>query len=114
MRQSITITGFGNLNVNDCIESIHGIHQSFSRSLPIDSLEPWTPSKYDGYPAIDMGNRYFTDCRDVGGEAIMPFKDTVDPDGILQGLTGQAFVHTEENEVEYFEEIPNSSGSSTK
>lgn len=86
----------------------------FSRSLPAGSLEPWTPNKYDGYPAIDMGNRYFTDSRDAAGEELIQFQDTVDPDGVLQGLIGPAFVHTRENEVEYFEEIQNSNGNSTK
>lgn len=59
-----------------------------------------------------MGNRYFMDCRDAGEEEMVSFQDNVDPDGVLQELMGQAFIHTQENEVEYFEEIQQSDGSS--
>lgn len=112
MRQSVTLTGFGTSSINACLRSIQEIHQTFSRYLPIDSLEPWTPNKYDGFPAIDMGNRYFMDRRDAGGEEFVSFQENVDPDGVLQGLIGHAFIHTQENEVEYFEEIQQSDGSS--
>lgn len=103
LRQSVTLTAFGASSLQDSINSILDISHTFSRSLPSNSMENWVPTASDGYPAIEAGNRYFVDRHDKTDDETVPFKQCVDPDGILEGAMGSDFCHTMENEVEYFE-----------
>ena len=41
---------------------------------------------------------------------MVPFKSSVDPDGILEEAMGTEFVHLRENEVEYFECVDDGQG----
>jgi hypothetical protein len=41
---------------------------------------------------------------------MVPFKYSVDPDGILERAMGTEFVHLRENEVEYFKCLDNGRG----
>jgi hypothetical protein len=41
---------------------------------------------------------------------MVPFKHSVDPNGILERAMGTDFVHLHENEVEYFKCIDNGKG----
>jgi hypothetical protein len=57
-----------------------------------------------------MGNRFFTDRRNQFNQEMVPFKYSVDPDGILERAMGTEFVHLRENEVEYFKCLDNGRG----
>jgi len=102
-RQSIMLTGFGVDKMETCIKGVQAIFRRFERMLPANTLEEWTPTLFNGYNAIDMGNRFFTGRHEQSNHEIVPFKPSVDPDGILEQAMGSDFVHLRENEVEYFE-----------
>ena len=90
--------------MRDSISAIHAIHHTFSRAVPDNSMEEWVPTMFEDYQAIDTGNRYFTNRKDVSSSEVVRFKACVDPDGILEAASeGTDVVHTWENEVEYFE-----------
>jgi hypothetical protein len=88
------------------LESIKTIHHAFSRHFAQGALEDWTPSLFeDQFPTIDLANRYFTPTSQAWMDQIIPFSETVDPDGILQAAVDDRLTHTEDNKVEYFERI---------
>jgi hypothetical protein len=97
------LTGFGADKLQSCIEGIQAIVHIFKKVLPANTLDEWTSTLFDGHDAIDMGNRLFTDRHDQSNHELVPFKLSVDPDGILERAMGSEFVHLRENEVEYFE-----------
>lgn len=82
----------------------------FEEKLPKNALEEWSPTLFDEQVAIAMGNRFFTDRRHQANNEIVPFKQQVDPDGILDMAMGTEFVHLRENEVEYFKCVDNEKG----
>ena len=92
-RQSIMLTGFGVDKMETCIKGVQAIFRRFERMLPANTLEEWTPTLFNGYNAIDMGNRFFTGWHDQSNHEIVPFKPSVDPDGILEQAMGSDFVH---------------------
>ena len=90
--------------MKDSIAAIQAIHHTFSRAVPDDSMEEWSPTVFEEYQAVDMGNRYFTNRKHVSSSELVRFKSGVDPDGILESISeGTDVAHTWENEVEYFE-----------
>lgn len=86
------------------------VHHTFMRVLPKNSLEDWCPLMYGDHVAIDMTNRYFTDRHDQPPTDTINFKSCVDPDGILDRLMGDDYIHTSENEVEYYEAFVGENG----
>jgi hypothetical protein len=97
--------------MKDSIVNIQAIHHLFFRMLPDNRMEDWSPATFENYEAIDIGNRYFTDRRDILTSEAISFKTSVDPDGILEAVTsGDEFAHTHENEVEYFEMMMDQNG----
>jgi hypothetical protein len=96
------LTGFSDENLQECVRAIQIIFNLFEEILPNSALEAWTPTIFDGHIAIAMSNRFFTDRRNQANHEIVPFKQSVDPDGILDRAMGSDFVHVRENEVEYF------------
>ncbi|KDR64926.1 hypothetical protein GALMADRAFT_149157 [Galerina marginata CBS 339.88] len=105
MRQSATLSGLGSALFNQAIQNAQDIHQMFSRTFPQGALEDWNPAMFEGHPAIDMNNRFFTLRKQAIMDEIIPFSNEVDPHGILAAAMGadDQFVHTTENEVEYYE-----------
>lgn len=78
-------------------------------------MEEWNPTLFESeFPAIEVGNRYFTDARDVGAWAVVPFGLSVDPYGILFRAGGTSYVHCEDNVVQYYKRVlvPGESGAS--
>ena len=98
--------------MKEVCDSIREIHHTFSRTLPDGSMEDWSASIFEGYEAIDMGNRYFTHKKDMSTSEAISFKTSVDPDGVLWAMTmgDMEFGHTQENEVQYFEMMTNTNG----
>ena len=66
-------------------------------------MEVWVPSTFQGYPSIDVGNQYFTPRQHALQDHQISFSPAIDPDNILSEAMGEEFLHTEDNEVEYYE-----------
>ena len=103
LRQSVTLTAFGNPVFDKPIENIAAIYAIFKRAVGDNLSESAVYSTYEGFPAIDAANRYFTPKNGADSEEIRPLTAEVDPNGYLAKAAGSKYVHTEENKVYYFE-----------
>jgi hypothetical protein len=103
LRQSVMLTGLSSPKFNDAIQSIRTIEDMFRRQVVDGNLEMWVPSSFQGHPSIDVNNRYFTPRQHALQDNHISFSPTIDPDNILTKAMGEDFVHTEDNEIEYYE-----------
>jgi hypothetical protein len=103
LRQSVMLTGLSSPKFNDAIQSIRAIEDIFRRRAVDGNMEVWVPSNFQGHPSIDVGNRYFTPRQHALQDRQTSFTAAIDPDNILSEGMGEEFVHTEDNEVEYYE-----------
>ena len=90
------LTGLSSPQFNDAILSIHAIEDIFRRQAIDENMEVWVPSAFQGHPSIDVGQHALQDRQ-------ISFSPAIDPDNILSDAMGEGFVHTEDNEVEYYE-----------
>ena len=97
------LTGLSSPKFNDAILSIRAIEDIFRQPVADRNMEVWVPSGFQGHPSIDLGNRYFTPCQYALQDRHISFSPAIDPDNILTDAMGEEFVHTEDNEVEYYE-----------
>jgi hypothetical protein len=97
------LTGLSSSKFNDAIQSIHAIEDIFRQQIVDRNMEAWVPSAFQGHPSIDVGNRYFTPRQHALQDRHKSFSPAIDPDNILSEAMGEEFVHTEDNEVEYYE-----------
>ena len=97
------LTGLSSPKFNDSILSVRAIEDLFRRQGADRNMEDWVPSTFQGHPSIDVGNRYFTPSQHALQDRQISFSLAVDPDNILSEAMGDEFVHTEDNEVEYYE-----------
>ena len=110
LRQSVTLTAFGNPVFDKPIENIAAIFAIFKRAVGDNISESAAYSMYEEFPAIDVVNRYFTPRGGADTEKIQPLTEEVDPNGYLAKAAGSMYVHTEENKVYYFEKAGNGKG----
>ena len=103
LQQSMMLTGLSSPKFNDAILSMHAIEDIFKQQAIDRNMEVWVPSAFQGHPSIDVGNRYFTPRQHALQERHISFSPAIDPDNILSEAMGEEFVHTEDNEVEYYE-----------
>ena len=82
---------------------MHAIEDIFKQQVIDRNMEVWVPSAFQGHPSIDVGNRYFTPRQHALQNLQISFRPAIDPDNILSESMGEEFVHTEDNEVEYYE-----------
>ena len=104
------LTGLSSPKFNDAILSIHAIEDIFRQQVVDQNMEAWVPSSFQGHPAIDVGNRYFTPRQHALQDRHISFSPAIDPDNILSAAMGEEFVHTEDNEVEYYEALRKARG----
>ena len=97
------LTGLSSPKFNDAIQSIHAIEDIYRRQAMEGNMEVWIPSSFQGHLSIDVGNRYFTPHLHALQDRHISFSQAIDPDNILSEAMGEEFVHTEDNEVEYYE-----------
>ena len=97
------LTGLSSPKFNDAIRSIRAIEDIFRGQVVDRTLEVWVPSAFQRHPSIDVGNRYFTPRQYAFQDRQISFSAAIDPDNILSEAMGGEFVHTEDNEVEYYE-----------
>ena len=103
LRQSATLTAFGNPVFDKLIENIAAIYAIFKRAVGDNISENAVYSMYEDSPAIDVANRYFSPRGSADPEEIRPLTAEVDPNGYLAKAAGTTYVHMEENKVYYFE-----------
>ena len=60
-------------------------------------------SAFQGHSSIDVSNQYFTLRKHALQDRQVSFSPVIDPVNILSEVMGEEFVHTEDNEVEYYE-----------
>lgn len=102
IRQSVSLTGLGMASFNALVEKMDVIHMMFLNHLPTGSLNESSPSYYREEVVITAHNRYFTAAHLVPNQPRIEFDHKVDPAGHLQSMSNEAFVHVEDNRVEYF------------
>ena len=105
LRQAVTISGLGCQQFHDAVQAIHEIHQQFSCTFDLGSIDNWSPNRFEDHSAIDMSNRFFTPRLHTTTDQIITFSEDVDPDNILNRAMTQddKFTHTTDNEVYYYE-----------
>lgn len=107
LRQSASLTAFGNPVFDNLFANIAVIHTIFRRAIG-DQL---AQSLYAEYPAtIDVANRYFVPKAKTLPADICTLTAEVDPFGTLERAAGSAYIHTEENKVYHFEKTCGSDG----
>jgi hypothetical protein len=97
------LSGLSSPKFNDVVTSINAIQDIFQQQAVNGNMEAWVPSAFQGHLSIDVGNRYFSPRQHALQERHISFSPTIDPDNILAEAMGEDFVHTEDNEVEYYE-----------
>jgi hypothetical protein len=97
------LTGLSSPKFSNAVQSIQAIEDIFRRQVVEGNMELWVPSSFQGHPSIDVGNRYFTPRQHALQDRQISFRQAIDPDNILFEAMGEEFVHTEDNEVEYYE-----------
>ena len=110
LRQSTTLTAFGNPAFDKPIKNIAAIHAIFKRAVRDNLSENAVYSMFEDFPAINVANRYFTPRSSADSEEIRPLTAEVDPNGYLARAAGSTYVHTEENKVYYFEKAGDGRG----
>ena len=101
----IQLTGLGSESFKTTIRAIEVLDNIVSRQLPPESLFPWSPSTFDVYSSIDIGNRYYSLRSHTQAQDIIDFPPEVDPQGSLQRSGRGQFVHALENQVSYFRRV---------
>lgn len=103
MRQSIMLTGLSSPKFDEAMASVCAIQEMFRRESTDVTMEEWTPSMFQEHTSFDVGNRYFTPRQNALQDRQIAFSASIDPDNILANAMGDEFVHTEDNQVEYYE-----------
>ena len=60
--------------------------------------------------AIDTSNRYFTLRTEGNQDNECAITDDMDPKGYLKKAAGNTYIHTEENNVQYFKSCEDNAG----
>lgn len=101
VRQYVAITGFDSESFAKTLAGLARVRRLFEDSLPINKLDSLQLVSMDGIPALSCHTRYFTTRRDCSSTILQNFGPHVDPNGDLEKLKGEDFVHTEDNIVQY-------------
>jgi hypothetical protein len=65
------------------------------------NMEPWTPSRFQDFSALDAYAKYFSHKGTHADAAREAFDTKVDPEGVLQALVDNDFFHGPDNVVDY-------------
>ena len=110
LKQSARITGYGNETFGRLTTDIARIQALFKRAIGPQLQDKAGLSQHDGFMAIDASNRYFTLRTEKNQEDERTITNEMDPKGYLKKAAGNAYIHTEENKVRYFEMCENIGG----
>ena len=97
------LTGLSSPKFDEAMASVCAIQEMFRRESTDVTMEEWTPSMFQEHTSFDVGNRYFTPRQHALQDRQIAFSASIDPDNILANAMGDEFVHTEDNQVEYYE-----------
>ena len=112
IRQYVALSGLNLDSFNKSLEAFAKVHHSFGDLLPADKLESLPTISIDGFAALRCHTRYFTSRRNCPSRFVeQPFGPGVDPNGDLEEIKGDTYVHTEDNVVQYLEEKKGDEGS---
>ena len=103
LRQAVSLTGLSTEKFEQSVDAFIQIHTMFARIFKDGVLDPWLLSAFEDHNAIDISNRYFTSRRQNPNAIQLPFHELVDPDRILVNMAVGDLVHSEENDVQFFE-----------
>ncbi|TFY50598.1 hypothetical protein EVG20_g11429 [Dentipellis fragilis] len=101
--QSVTITGLGHPNFAHAANGAENVHTLFSTRYR--NLLPYVARDFRSFSSLTFDNRYVTPLKTGGKSSSLPFGRGVDPKGILHSALDRRGVHTEDNQVLYFEGI---------
>lgn len=94
------------------LEGLARVRRHFGDLLPnYVELEPLQHISMDNSAALACHTRYFTPRRGCFSPILHDFGPGVDPNGDLENLKGDAYVHTEDNVVQYLGETKKEDGS---
>ncbi|KAF8875738.1 hypothetical protein CPB84DRAFT_1689515 [Gymnopilus junonius] len=111
MRQGVTITGIGSQTFEKCYENIQHIFVAFSNIFPEGTLEEWHGTMFGASQAFETGARYFSRVTATMDRTMsIPFGDLVDPEGILERLVDDTYIHGPDNHVDYIWRIVTKEG----
>jgi len=113
IRQAVTITGLGGERFSEAINTVENLVVLFMNRFPADTMDPWQRSAYKDYPALDATTRYFTNTRIAGSTEQVPFDALTDPEGVLADMVNEDFVHTVNNDVQYYGRTKNADNTYT-
>lgn len=105
IRQYVDLVGLNTDSFRRCVDNIHALNETLSRIIPGDILEPWRADGHGQGNSISASSRYFTRERDARGETAIPFSTTEDPQGTLESLGEDNYIHIEDNVVAYYKAI---------
>ncbi|KAH6891699.1 hypothetical protein BKA70DRAFT_1441112 [Coprinopsis sp. MPI-PUGE-AT-0042] len=104
IRQNIKITGFGEAQFTKALTELEAVHLKMSNCFPDGRMEDFQPSMFGNHFAIEANTRYFNHRNTVSADVqLVDFLDGVDPEGTLSRLMGEDYVHTQDNQVDYFQ-----------
>ncbi|KAK7016994.1 hypothetical protein VNI00_018776 [Paramarasmius palmivorus] len=113
LKQSVTITGFGNDAFSQAVQGLGILDAAFGRWLGTENIQPNTiVGTFRGHATIEASNRYFTPAlvARTGDEPAIVLDHQVDPKGILKALASDEYVHLSENQVIYTSVVKTESG----
>ncbi|KAH6902958.1 hypothetical protein BKA70DRAFT_1228126 [Coprinopsis sp. MPI-PUGE-AT-0042] len=115
LRQSVKVSGLGTAQFAKAVANLEVAHLTASNSFVDGRLQDYEPAVHNSFQAIEAGARYFTLKKDDECvEGVVSFADGVDPHGGLAQLMSNNCVHTEDNQVDYFESIADGVGGSRR
>ncbi|KDR79834.1 hypothetical protein GALMADRAFT_62586, partial [Galerina marginata CBS 339.88] len=104
VRQSVTLTGLGSPAFDAVSVNVAEVHTLFGRIVGADRLQECSIyTTFEGGAAVEMSNRYFTPSKEAESGAARILSEEIDPLGILTQAAGTEYIHTEDNEVCYYE-----------
>jgi hypothetical protein len=92
------------------MNNIAEIHGLMATHIGSTVLIPWQGTTYEGWDAIDVNARYFTQRKHVPHERGQVFGIGVDPNGVLASVRNQHIIHGYDNKVNYLREEKDSKG----
>lgn len=110
IRQYVALAGYDLESFNRTLEAYAKVHHYFRDLLPTITLEDIQPVSIGDFSALACYTRYFTSRRSCPSAIHQPFGPGVDPDGYLDKLRGNTYVHTEDNMVQFLGKTKTDSG----
>ena len=110
LRQGVQVTGLGNTSFDRLTADIARIQALFKRAIGPFLQDEAGMSQFEDFTAIDASNCYFTPRTERNHRDERPITPDIDPKGYAMKAAGDSFMHTEENQVRYYEKHEGTGG----